>query len=163
MGKIVNKRELSEILGKSQRALSIWQNEGLPYEIKKGKGKENKYDTAKVINWIRELDAKNNVTDLELERTRLLKSQADEKELHIKQLDGELVNLRDVVKAWVDIAIYVRTRFRNLPDKLALQLSQEDAPERIHEILVDEIGECLRSIGENPPRLNKKKNARSSK
>lgn len=52
VGKVVNKRELAEIMGVSQRTVSEWQGKGMPVALFADKrGLENQYDTAAVVEW----------------------------------------------------------------------------------------------------------------
>jgi phage terminase Nu1 subunit (DNA packaging protein) len=51
MGKVVNKRELSEILGASEAALTEWQRIGMPMLLDADRGHSNSYDTEAVIRW----------------------------------------------------------------------------------------------------------------
>lgn len=52
MAKIVNKVELAEILGRSERQLTDDQDEGLPIKHRGERGQEHRYDTATVIDWL---------------------------------------------------------------------------------------------------------------
>ena len=52
MGKSVNKSELAEIFGVSERTLTEWQNDSdLPIKTKGARGQANEYDTEAVITW----------------------------------------------------------------------------------------------------------------
>jgi phage terminase Nu1 subunit (DNA packaging protein) len=50
-GKIINKVELSEILGIAERTITSYQKNGLPIEIDGGRGQSNSYNTKDVIDW----------------------------------------------------------------------------------------------------------------
>lgn len=50
-GKIVNKVELSEILGIADRTITTYQKNGLPIEIDGVRGQSNSYNTKDVIDW----------------------------------------------------------------------------------------------------------------
>ncbi|WKV82658.1 terminase small subunit [Pseudomonas sp. B24_DOA] len=53
MGKTVSKADLSEIVGRDERTLTRWQNDGMPVtEFGLGRGNENQYDTEAVIQWL---------------------------------------------------------------------------------------------------------------
>ncbi|WP_250589615.1 terminase small subunit [Neisseria subflava] len=86
---LVNKRELSEILGITERSLTEWQKEGLPVaSFADLRGQANEYDTKAVIGWLiqRELQRLNR----EKPRDRLDRLKADAIELEIKERTGEL-------------------------------------------------------------------------
>lgn len=51
MGRLVSKRELSEILGVSERTLTDWQQKGMPIKVHTTRGLANEYDTADVFRW----------------------------------------------------------------------------------------------------------------
>jgi len=151
MAELVNRKELSLMLGKSGKTISLWNKEGMPSENDEGR----LFDSAKVFDWIMHRSRK--AGDVSEERARLLKAQADLKEIELRIISGESLNVNEVEKAWADVAIHVRTRFSNLPSKVALILSQESDPAKIQTILLDEITECLSEIGETPPKIKKAK------
>ena len=49
-----NKRQTADIFGVTQQAIDRWHSEGLPVEVKGGKGRESQYDTARVHTWLLE-------------------------------------------------------------------------------------------------------------
>ena len=50
---LVNKRQLSEILGVSERSLTDWQKEGLPVaSYADNRGQANEYESSEVIRWM---------------------------------------------------------------------------------------------------------------
>lgn len=60
MGRTVSKAELSEIVGRDERTLTRWQNDGMPViEFGLGRGNENQYDTEAVIQWLMQQAALN--------------------------------------------------------------------------------------------------------
>lgn len=53
MGRTVSKADLSEIIGRDERTLTRWQNDGMPVmEFGLGRGNANQYDTEAVIQWL---------------------------------------------------------------------------------------------------------------
>lgn len=126
MGWIVNKRELSEILGKSEQAISDWQKQGLPIAEKGAPGKPNKYDTSVTFEFIRKLDSQKNITEYEIERTRLTKNQADFKALEVKQLEGELMPVDIVVDTWQALIAAARVRILSIPSSVKTQIPHTD-------------------------------------
>lgn len=162
MGKQVNQKELAEICGKSVQTIQSWQNEGMPV-YKRGvtgrKGKENKYDTSAVINWLLARQIEKKQTEYDIERTRLARSQADKNELEVNFLRGVSVDARDIEPMWVALVLHVRTGFLNLPGKLSPRLSQEEKPEDIQKILQSEVDDILSVLGNKPPQLKARKDA----
>lgn len=81
---LVNKRQLSEILGVSERSLTDWQKEGLPVaSYADNRGQANEYESSEVIRWMvqREIERLNK----EKPRDRLDRLKADAIELDIKE------------------------------------------------------------------------------
>ena len=119
---LVNKRELSEILGITERSLTEWQKDGLPVaSFADLRGQANEYDTKAVIGWLiqRELQRINR----EKPRDRLDRLKADAIELEIKERTGELAPAALFERAWADHITAARTEFLTLPETLASELS----------------------------------------
>ena len=77
MGKEVNKKELSEILGFDERSLTEWQHEDPPLPIKQRgerRGQANKYDTADAIAWYVQREMR--TSQVEMPRDRLARLQS---------------------------------------------------------------------------------------
>ena len=123
MGKVVNKAELSEILGVSQRTLTTWQEEpGFPIvELAETRGLENSYDTAAVVQWyvLREV-SKSSETDKT--RRRLLAAQAEAKERENLVAAGKLISARECEKTLEEIARDLRDALLDIPPLAALEI-----------------------------------------
>lgn len=119
---LVNKRQLSEILGISERSLTEWQKEGLPVaDYAENRGQANQYDTAAVIRWMVEREIAR--LNKEKPRDRLDRLKADAIELDIKERIGELAPAALFERAWADHILAARTEFLTLPEILATELS----------------------------------------
>jgi phage terminase Nu1 subunit (DNA packaging protein) len=120
MGRIVNKRELSEILGTSERSLTEWQKQGLPVLLNAGRGAENQYDTAQVIAWViaRELSR----VQAESPKDRLDRIRGDREELALAKDLGEVAPAVMFEQTWADHILAARTELLALPDILASEL-----------------------------------------
>ena len=119
---LVNKRQLSEILGVSERSLTDWQKEGLPVaSYADNRGQANEYESSEVIRWMvqREIERLNK----EKPRDRLDRLKADAIELDIKERTGELAPAALFERAWSDHILAARTEFLTMPDILATELS----------------------------------------
>lgn len=80
MGLIVNKKELAEIIGVTERSLTEWQkHDSFPIEVLGNRGQSNRYDTVKVIQFMidRALAGKSKETN----RERIERIQANRMEL----------------------------------------------------------------------------------
>ncbi len=94
MGLKVSKAQLSEIVGRDERTLSRWQNEGMPVEaIGIGRGNENQYDTETVIAWLVQVASLNGRK--ESVRDRLDRIKGDREELALAKDLDEVVVLSD--------------------------------------------------------------------
>lgn len=119
---LVNKRELSDILGVSERSLTEWQKEGLPVaSYADSRGKANEYETKNVIAWLIAREIGNYIK--EKPKDRLDRVKADEIELRIKERTGELAPAALFERAWGDHILAARTEFLTMPEVLASELS----------------------------------------
>jgi phage terminase Nu1 subunit (DNA packaging protein) len=125
MGVTVNRRQLAEIVGKTEKTIREWQlNEGLPVQLSGVQGRSNKYDTAEVINWMIARSQSKTVSDgkgyaYEAERARLTHHQANKTALEEQVLAGKLLPADEVEQAWLDMAMAMRAKLLSLPGKLA--------------------------------------------
>jgi phage terminase Nu1 subunit (DNA packaging protein) len=106
-GKIVNKSELAEILGISERTLTSYQKNGLPIEIEGGRGNSHQYDTKEVIDWfidwrLKKLGGPNTDNgekyNFEEERARLTFHQANREALKEEEEKGSLIPAEHVAR-----------------------------------------------------------------
>lgn len=61
---------------------------------------------------------------------------------------GLLVERAEVDKAWVDVAVIMRSALERIPDTLAADLASENDPTRINAILVDQIELILKQAAD---------------
>jgi terminase small subunit / prophage DNA-packing protein len=95
---IVNKRDLADVTGVSERTLSEWQKAGLPILNVGSRGQENEYDTAEVIKWMinREISRSRTQTP----KDRLDSIRADEIELRLAERCGQLIDALEAETMW---------------------------------------------------------------
>lgn len=132
MSKLVNKKQLAEIVGKTERTLSAWQKQGLPISKEaKGRGAAHEYDTKEVIDWMinQEIDKRvkkhgsiNELYDYEIERARLTHHQANKAALEEKVLHGELIPTDEVIRVQGNMVSAFRARSLSIPTKAAHSL-----------------------------------------
>jgi len=128
---IVNKKELAELLGKSERTLTDWQKKDnpLPIWIDGVRGSTNQYDTVEVINWLIARDVSKafgdgpNVDgeflDSDQQLARLRKAQADKVEIEVALLEGRVLDAEDVQLAFGKIDSEVKSAFLSMPSRMA--------------------------------------------
>lgn len=158
MGRLVNKQELSEILGKSERTLTTWQKNGLPIALDGGRGAQNQYDTEAVIDWLinREIskltiDDEGRIHDYEAERARLTHHQANKTALEEEVLKGSLLKAELVDRVWGDMISAFRAKMLSLPTKTAAQLINESDIAVIESVLREQVYEALTELSDYEP------------
>ena len=128
MGKIVNKAELAEILGKSERTLTTWQKNGMPIEVDGGRGSANKYCTEAIISWMvrREIDqiiqgqdGEGGAYNYDSERARLTHHQANKTALEEQVLGGALIPAETVAMVQTKMLGAFRAKCLSIPTKTA--------------------------------------------
>ncbi len=142
---LVNKRQLSEILGVSERSLTEWQKEGLPVaSYADNRGQANEYESSAVIKWMiqREIER----LGKEKPRDRLDRLKADAIELDIKERTGELAPATMFERAWSDHILAARTEFLTMPDILATELSAIVGKEIDSDIIAMYINKALEKL-----------------
>lgn len=142
---LVNKRQLSEILGISERSLTDWQKEGMPVAgYAENRGQANEYDTRAVIGWLvqREIERLHK----EKPRDRLDRLKADAIELDIKERTGELAPAALFERMWGDHILAARTEFLTLPDALATELAAITGADIDPDIIAAHINRALEKL-----------------
>ncbi len=146
MGKQVNKRGLSEILGVSERTLTEWQKEGMPIMASAElRGQENQYDTEAVVKWYvqRELARAQVMSPRdELDRVR-----TEREKLQLAKDLRELVpaeDLRPALEVYVDDVIGI---LEGIPDKYAQPLHMTADVEGKHQLLQQLVREIREGLG----------------
>jgi terminase small subunit / prophage DNA-packing protein len=144
MGRIVNQRELSEILGISQKSLSLWVRDGLPVQLETEAGLANQYDTEAVINWYvaREVSKHSKET----EKDRLSRLQGDKIELELATMRSMLIPADQIEPAWTGMVVAFRQTLRSLSTRLSHLLVGKDNPDAIRVMLDEEIDLALNKL-----------------
>ena len=120
---IVNKRELSAILGVSERTLTDWQSrELMPIaNAAAERGQAHEYDTKEVIAWMfqRELSRMKH----EKPRDRLDRVKADMIELDLAEKLGQLAPLDVIEQTWITHITAARTELLTMADVINSELA----------------------------------------
>lgn len=115
-----NHRETAQLLGISEQALwKAVKERGCP--VRGRAGKETLYDWREVLVW-RISDLMPDDLDLNRERARLAKAQADRTEQDLAVRRGELIPVGAVLQQWSDVLAAVRAKLLSMPSKLGPQL-----------------------------------------
>ncbi|MCU0121300.1 terminase small subunit [Pseudomonas sp. B2M1-30] len=148
MGRTVSKADLSEIVGRDERTLTRWQNDGMPVmEFGIGRGKENQYDTEAVIQWLMQQASLNGKK--ESSRDRLDRNRADREELALAKDLGEVVIAKELIERFEAMIIAAKVELLNsLPDDLAADLSARYGVEVDEQLIRDPIEAILRRLSD---------------
>ena len=128
MARIVNKQDLSEILGISERTLTTHQKAGMPILVDGVRGSENQYNTAEVIAWLieRAVNGKR-----ETSRDRLDRVRADREEIGLAKDLDELIPAGELEDAFTAKVIAVKNLLLQGDAKLKTEL------DALHDIEID--------------------------
>lgn len=137
MGKVVSQAELCEILGVVPMTIARLEERGFPC-IEKGAGRApSKYDTQDCIQWLIEHEKRKltqtpdgQFIDLDQERARLTREQADKVAMDNEERRRRLVDSDRVGMWWGKIISNAKTRLLAIPTKAApLVLGMKSMPQ----------------------------------
>lgn len=150
MGKIVNQRELAEIVGVSNNTIASWRSEGMPcLATADKKGASSRYDTEAVIDWLRHRSAGANDEETingRYEQARLTKLKADNEALDVALKEGSLIEAAAVADVWDRLLGNFRARLRALPAALADELAVLDDPREVQAVMKVTINQVLEEL-----------------
>lgn len=153
MGRIVNQRELAEILGLTAKSLSLWQRDGLPVKLETENGLANQYDTAEVIAWYvaREVAKAKG----ESEKDRLSRLQGDKLELELAEMRSKLIPAELIEPAWTGQVVACRQTLLAISGRLSQLVAPMNDPDSIRILIDDEIEDALLKLSTNDePRVD---------
>lgn len=84
--------------------------------------------------------------DSHTERTRLLSAQAEKTELEVAEIKGHLVSADIMHKQDAMLANTLKNNLLSMPDRIAALVAAESAPEKVHELITDEVLHSLQTI-----------------
>ncbi len=162
--KIINSKELSKILGKSERYIQLLVKSEHITTIKKGKN--NTYDLYKVIQeYIEYVSEKNKkeFTSLEDEKIneeiRYKRAKASKAILELEELEGRMHAAEDVEEMTMNLVLTIRSYLLSLPGKLAVELTIINEETKIAEIIKKEVYDILSDLAHyeyNPKEYQKR-------
>ncbi len=121
--------------------------------IKSGKSGGQDLDDCRVryIGYLRSLSKGKNTNsgDLNEERTRLTKAQADRAELELQEKEGELISTDIIKTIWSDYVANVRSKLLALSSKLGHLTQAADTYAEAETIIKEAIYECLEELSED--------------
>lgn len=145
MGMLVNKQDLSEILGKAENTLTRWQKNGMPIKVTGHRGQSNQYDTEDVIEWMMTQRVQQVIVgpdgesyDLKTEEARLKKHQADKAEIDAGIARGKVIDADDVQDILNEVAVIYRSQLDSLGGRLADEFASLTDPAELKQRLFEE-------------------------
>jgi len=147
----VNRNELAALLGVSLPTINAKIKKGMPYVTRGARGKEWTFETADVLAWEKDQAIANTIGDTQtVDRDELLKRKLAAEtalaEIEAAKKKGEVADLSEIELAWENTLVELRSRFRQIPQRVALQLLGAKNETDIKEILADEIDQCLTTL-----------------
>lgn len=144
---IVNKRQLSDILGNTEETLTQWQKQGMPILLSRRGAAGNQYETKDVLAWIdAQRQSDDPVTDYNTERTRKVKIEADILALDKAQKQGKLIDADTVEESWVRMICAFKAKMLAIPTKCAPTVVSATTFIEIEEILKVAIYDALSEL-----------------
>jgi phage terminase Nu1 subunit (DNA packaging protein) len=87
--------------------------------------------------------------DLNEERTRLTKAQADRAELELQEKEGELISTDLIKTIWSDYVANVRSKLLALPSKLGHLTQASESYAEAEAVIKEAIYECLEELSDD--------------
>lgn len=163
-GSAVGLREFAALIGRSLDYITAATDEGMPVEVRGGKGKQWRIMTAPAIKWLMEREARRvgekmgDGRGLTIDDHKKRKAAADAAmaELTLAERKGELVDVAEVRRGWEHIAATVKARMLNIPDALAPEIALHTDIAQCQKLLTDRIRSALDELsrGEKPEEVN---------
>src|SRR5882672_917968 len=145
-GKIVNRNEMSGILGCSPGTLDRHVAAGCPI-IQRGTTKTgHKFNSADVIRWVKARKSSAAVGQSDEGRRRYLLAVAELKEIQLAEKRGELVPIEAVQAKWTDECVAMRSRLLAMPGRLAGQLLMKSDAAEIEAAIAEEVRGALSEL-----------------
>jgi len=156
LGLKVTREALSQTFDITPQTLTKYARVGMPVDVTGRSGQANVYDTAACYRWLvqyelqRRTGSTGQVLNLDAERARLTKAQADHEELKTRRLAGELISHEDVTRGWCAIIGAARARLLGLPAKLQSRFPDmpAEAREELDVLVRETLDELARDDGD---------------
>ena len=142
----LSQADAARILGKTGRTLRYWTDQGAP------RNADGTYSIPDLVEWLITKSASSGGDlNLEAERARLAKEQADKTALENEVRRGRLVEAEEVLRTWTDLIAAARARLLAMPSKLGPMLTNVGdanvAASRIREEVYAALSELAEPVG----------------
>ena len=142
---IVSTDELMKLLRVSRQTITNWKDQGMPVYAR------GRWDVRRVLEWyvdrvtVEQQQATQAELDLEQERARKTKIEADQKQIELDVAQGKAIYIEDAVTRLSKVLVTVKNIVMNIPQRVAPKLIGKSLKE-IKLILQDEQREALNEI-----------------
>jgi phage terminase Nu1 subunit (DNA packaging protein) len=144
-------KEVAEHLDLTTKRMHELFNENVLIKTGKSGGQDKDDCRVRYIRYLRVLARGKNTNsgDLNEERTRLTKAQADRAELELQEKEGDLIS-SDVIKTiWSDYVSNTRSKLLALPSKLGHLTQAAESYAEAEAIIKEAVYECLEELSED--------------
>jgi phage terminase Nu1 subunit (DNA packaging protein) len=153
MAVYLTQKELAELVGRTDRQIRNINGIADPDEKLLVKAENGKYDACVFVQRWCEMQVKkmtDGADDLDAVKARHEIVKTEKTQLEVARMRGELLDYRDVRKAWGDIANSVMNALLNIPGQVAPMIRGMESVEMISGILDGEIRRALENIADSP-------------
>ena len=153
MAVYLTQKELAELVGRTDRQIRNINGTMDPDEKLLVKTEGGKYDASIFVQRWCEMQVKkiaDGMEDLDAVKARHEIVKTEKTQLEVARMRGELLDFRDVRKAWGDIANSVMNALLNIPGQIAPMIRGMESVEMISGILDGEIRRALENIADSP-------------
>ena len=140
----LTQKEIADMHGVDVRTVRRWDEEGHPRNV------DGTYNSQNSIGWRMQRETGSDL-DLNAERARLAKEQADKNALDNAERRGELISVETIKQLWGGFYIAVRNGVLALPTKVAAELATMTDANRIRDRLTTELYQILSAIAAYRP------------
>lgn len=144
LSRIVSKRECAAYFNVSTNTIDRWLDAGMPVASRGPGGAITGLDLCSVTRW--RLDRSSNESDLEIEKTRLTRAQANRAELEELELRGKLVRMEFITPHWQAMVAAARATLLALPTRATPLVVGLNSPSIVHQTLTDIVHEALHHL-----------------
>ena len=150
----LNRQQLAEFLGVSLPGLDGRIRAGMPFDQRGSRGKEWIFDSKEVVEWEKDRAVRNAVGDTAQAEESELKRRKLAAETTIAEIDaakarGLVAELATIERAWSTTFAEFRQRILQVPARSAPHLIGMNDARAIKALLIDELTEALRTLGES--------------
>lgn len=152
MGRVVNKKDLADLIGVTERTLTDWQKEEeFPIILDAERGYENQYDTEAIIKWMIVREVRK--VSRETQKDRLSRLQGDKLEIELAKENGTLVPANEIEPLWQSRVLSASAFMHSRHSRLAGMLEATPGIEAKRQLLKQEDAAFLTRLGIDGDRM----------